>query len=267
MTITALSISFANSPTVTLTRREYSGYAQVRHCSQSPVTGYKTYMDWRFDQRNAGWGDPSVFQVLGLPEVKPIFLTRQMQEWMFGLLRESAGGLMTEDALKRAWANLTAWNKAFTNKAGTKQGYADYILHINEDAPQGLGYQPVIATGATVKLVGNKFKKWNRWYQSFEVLDVRNPNTYNATYKNNWMHILPATNSMNMGNGIERIDPFPKMVNDRDTPWAMLGDGYSTWAIEVDWLRPMREDEAHPAYPYLPSRDTGSWVGGRRRNG
>ncbi len=266
MTIESIALSFANRPTVILSRRGYSGYAQVLHCSQSPVTGYRRYMSWRDFVQTTGRGDPSVFQLVGGGGLSPIALTPELQRWLYGLIGESAQGTMTANELKNAWRNLTAWNKAFTNKGGTKQGYADYILGINTDAAEGIVYQPVIATGATVKLIGREFSRYGKKLQAIEVLDIRKPDTYAATYKKNWWTIFPATNSVNLDNKKERIDPFPKMKNDRDTPWALLGDGVNFGWIESGWLRPMRDDEAHPAYPYLPIRATGSWdSSGERR--
>lgn len=259
--INSITLSFRGGKLVRLTPKPYwSGYAQVLHCSQSPVTDYQRYMTWRGFVETTGKGDPSVFQLLATAKQMPIFLTKQMQEWIYGLLKESANGTMTEAQLLNAWRNLTAWNKAFNNKKGREQGFADYILHENEGSQQGLGYLPVIATGATVKMIDEPIRLYGLWVQKFEVLDVRNPNTYKATYKDNWMHIFPATNSLNLDNRQERIDPFPKMYQDRDTPWPLLGDGTNVGLIERAWLRPLRSDEPHPAYPYMPVRSTGSWT-------
>lgn len=239
-------------------------YARVRHCSESPVTGYRRYMTWRGFVETTGKGDPSVFQITQIPDTGVIYLTPTMQRWIFGLLKESAWGTMTEAQLLKAWENLTAWNKAFTNKKGREQGFADYILHVNETSSQGLGYVPVIATGATVRKVGKPFVKYGKTLQGIACLDVTKPETYKATIADNWDVIFPATNSLNLDNQKERIDPFPKMYNDRDTPWPLLGNGTDVLYIESGWLE---DCGPFPQYPYMPLRETGSWnADGKRKD-
>src|SRR5688572_15290589 len=132
---------------LTITRNEPGAaptYARVLHCSQSPYTGYQRYMKWRGFVNTPGKGDPSVFKYINRSPL--VYLTKPLQEWIFGLIREASEGVMTEAELKKAWENLTAWKKAFNNKRGREQGYADYILHVNEDAKQGLGCEGVLAT-------------------------------------------------------------------------------------------------------------------------
>lgn len=234
-------------------------FARVRHCSQSPYTGLKRYMTWRGFVEGTGRGDPSVFKYINRSEL--VYLTKPLQEWIFGLIREASEGTMTEEELRLSWKNLTAWNKAFTNKKGREQGYADYILHVNEGARRGLGCEGVIATGATVLLKGDPY--WGREnggpmeYQDFEVLDVLDPATLKTTWATHWWVIMAATNSVNLDNRKERIDPFPKMKDDRDTPWPLMGVGTTTGTIQRSWLEVLPNDLTKPAYPYMPYRSKG----------
>jgi hypothetical protein len=231
-------------------------FARVLHCSQSPYTGYKRYMDWR---GFAGKGDPSVFKYVQKND-KIVIMTRQIQQWIFGLIRESAEGSMTEAQLITSWTSLTANARAFNDGGGRDQGYADYILHVNE-GKEGMKAQPIMCTGHTLKLKGDPYKAYGGVrFQDFEILDVKavpDPIAAGYTWANRWWLIMAATNSLNLDNGGERIDPFPKMAGDRDTPWPLMGFGTSTGTIQRDWLQPVTYEIESGCYPYLPWRQRG----------
>lgn len=239
---------------------EQPTFAQVLHCSQTPYTGYRRYMTWRDFVETTGKGDPSVFKYINRGGL--VYLTKLYQEWIFGLFREASEGQMTEAQLKTAWTNATAWNKAFNNKRGREQGFADYILHVNENAKQGLGCEGVMCTGATIKLIDQPYlgREYSKpvWFQDFEVIDVLkvpDPKAAGITWATHWWLIMPATNSLNLDGGKERIDPFPKMAGDRDTPWPLMGYGTSRGTIQRDWLKILPKGIKKPAYPYTPFRN------------
>lgn len=251
-------------------------YAFVEHGVNSKYMGYKNYMDWRGFH---GSGDPSVYQWIATKTTKVIYMTRQIQELVFSFNVASAEGTMTMDELKKAWANLTAWNKALNNKKGTKQGFADYIRGVNLNAKQGLGAQNVIITGSTIKLFDNPYKKYGGWCQDFELADVLDPMTLLYTWKTHW-HLIPAvTNSYRAiidknpasptfgqwipdknGRG-EIIGPFPKMRGDRSSFWLYMGLGTNRGTMYADALRYLDYVPSRPLWPYLnaPPRNIGDY--------
>lgn len=235
-------------------------FARVRHCIQSPVTGYRRYMDWR---GFTGKGDPSVFKGIATKTTKPIFLTKALQQWIFSQIVLSAEGHMTLQQMEKVWENLTAWNKAFTNKGGREQGYADYILHVNENARQGLRAENIMGTGATLKLAGREYKLYGEWVQDYYVADVLDPGTLLTNFKDDFWLFYAAPNSVNIGPIDERIDPFPKMYNDWDTYWPLMGYGVKTQTIKRDWLEVLDFEVVKGMYPYMPWRARGGAVDDR----
>lgn len=235
-------------------------FGRVRHCIQSPVTGYQRYMDWRGFHGN---GDPSVFKYIASKTTKPIFLTKALQQWIFSQIVLSAEGHMTLDQMHKVWQNMTAWNKAFTNKGSREQGYADYILHENENARQGLRCENIMGTGATLKLVGREYRMFGKWVQDFAVADVLDPGTLLTNWKEDFWLFFAAPNSLNVGPKDERIDPFPKMYQDWDTYWPLMGYGVTTQTIERDWIEVLEFEPDKGMYPYLPWRSRGGLVDAR----
>lgn len=219
-------------------------YARIKHCSQSSVTDYKTYMNWRFGNTRVGAGDPSVFKYPFYQETyfRP---TREQEDWWYERLVEASQGTMTPAQLDPAWRNLVNPKKAFTNNRDlTVWGY-----RING---KQLRLEPVIATGATVKLIGSPYIKNGVEWQSFEIIDMLKSDWRNMTIASHWWLIQSATNSLNITGG-ERIDPFPKMVGDRMTPYFLWGLGTNVGYLPSGWFEPLPDDLAKPAYPYWKS--------------
>lgn len=238
-------------------------FAFVQHCSQSKLAAYKNYMDWRGFR---GVGDPSCYQWISTRTTKPISLTREMQELIYSFNVESSQNTMSENELKNNWRNLTAWNKAYTNKGNNKNDdhptHADYILNIGTNLRQGIVAQPVLPTGATIELVGDPYKKYGVMCQDFKVLDMLNPNSYNATWHTHWQYVVAATNSVraeydnagnlkpNINGKRELIDPFPKMRGDRTTFWLLMGLGTNIQTTYADGLLYLDFEPERPLYPY-----------------
>lgn len=220
-------------------------FARVRHCSETPVTDHRTYMDWRFGNDKVGASDPACFKY---PFKNETYLrsTLEMEDWWFDRLREASGNYMTPEQLETAWRNLVNPKKAFTNNRDlTVWGW-----RING---KPLRLEPIICTGATIKLIGPKYKKSDGFeYQNFEIIDFLKDDWKTMTIKSHPWLIQPATNSINIVGG-ERIDPFPKMNFDRMTPYFLWGLGTNQGTLRADWFEPV----AMTSYPYKPFRVTG----------
>ena len=224
-------------------------FARVRHCSQSPVTEYRTYMDWRFGNRTMGANDPSCFKY---PFENETYLrpTQEQEDWWYERLVESshyAGGEMSQEQLDAAWKNLVNPKKAFTNNRDLDVwGY-----RING---RQLRMEPVVCTGATVKLIDTPFL-WNgQYWQKFEVIDMASDDWRGMTIESHWWLIQAATSSLNTASA-EQVNPFPKMQGDRMTPYILWGWGVSEAYLPAGWFEPLPADLAKPAYPYL-----GTWA-------
>ena len=82
---------------------------------------------------------------IAIPETVPVTaigskddfvpLTKEWQEFWFGLLVRSAEGSMTHDELLEAWTSLTINRRALTDRHSVENGFADHILGINTSAP------------------------------------------------------------------------------------------------------------------------------------
>lgn len=243
-------------------------FAFVQHCFQSKKADYKNYMDWRGFR---GMGDPSCYQWINTKTTKSIQLNRYMQELIHGFNVTSAQGTMTEAELKNDWKNLTAWNKAFTNKGNNRNyddpKFADYILGIGENLRQGITTCPVVPTGATIELVGNPYRKYGVMCQDFKVLDMLDKDSYQITWKTHWQYVVAATNSVRAeydNQGIlkpnaqgkkEIIDPFPKMEGNRTTFWLLMGLGTTVQTTYADGLLYLDYEPTRPLYPYYPYRN------------
>lgn len=215
-------------------------FARLLHCSQTSITQYKTYMNWRFGNNKPGAGDPSCFKYPFKDEnyLRP---TREMEDWWYSLLEQAAQNSMTEAQLGTAWRNLINPKKAFTNNRDLDVwGY-----RING---KQLRMEPIICTGATVKLRGDPFLKSGIYWQSFEVIDMLKSGWRNMTLDSHWWLIQAATNSLNVAGG-EIIDPFPKMAGNRMTPYFIWGLGTDTGYLPAAWFEPIA-GLTKRAYPY-----------------
>ena len=214
-------------------------FARVRHCSQSKATGYRTYMDWRFGNKTIGANDPSCFKYPFANETY-LRLSREQEDWWYERLVESAAGMMTQAQLDAAWRNLVNPKKAFTNNRDLNVwGY-----RINGTQ---LRLEPVICTGATVKITGS-YTKQGVDYLKFATLDMATDAWRTVTLDQFWI-VQPATSSWNTVNG-EQINPFPKMAGNRLTPYFLWTLGTSEASLPAAWFEPLPADLVKPAYPY-----------------
>ena len=223
---------------------EPAKFARLLHCSQTSVTQYRTYMNWRFGNNKPGFGDPSCFKY---PFLRETYLrpTLEMEKWWFGLLQQASQNSMTPAQLEVAWKNLVNPKKAFTNNRDLEVwGY-----RING---KQMRMEPIICTGATVKLRGGQFLKDGIYWQSFEVIDMLKKDWRTMTLDSHWWLIQAATNSLNVPGG-EIIDPFPKMAGNRMTPYFLWGLGVDTGYLPAAWFQPLPDDLVKRAYPYWNS--------------
>lgn len=100
----------------------------------------------------------------GLPETEKCILntweemTREWQEFWFALLERVCPLGWPLAQTKDAWANLTHGARAFTNKHGWNDGYADYINGVNLDK-QGMKQENVTTCGNVVLQAGEPVMK------------------------------------------------------------------------------------------------------------
>lgn len=223
-------------------------FARVRHCSQSPVTGYRTYMDWRFNNKSEGANDPSCFKYPFANE-RYLFLDPSREFWWYDRLVEASQGTMTAAQLKSAWRNLVKPDKAFTNNRSDDYGMG-YILN-EADHPGKLRLEPVICTGTTVKLVGEPYAKGDGYmWQNFEIIDMLKDDYQSMMLESHWWLIGAATSSRNVAGG-EQVNPWPLTNGSRITPYFLWGLGTNVGSIRAEWLEPLPADIAKAAYPYL----------------
>lgn len=227
-------------------------FARVRHFSQSPVEDYLNYMAGRLGNFRDGANDPSCFKYPFKGETY-LYLTYAQELWWYNRLVESAAGSMTKAQLLVAWKNLVMPKKAFTNNRDLS--VEGLIL-----GSQPLRLEPVICTGATIKIFGNPYRKGDGfWYRNFEVIDMTKQYYKDLTWANAWWLIQPATSSVSIGTTgrKERINPFPKMAGDRDTPYFLWGKNTTLAYIREDWLDVLAFTPSKPEYPYMPYRTRG----------
>jgi len=227
-------------------------FARVRHFSESTVYGGLNYMAGRLGNFRDGANDPSCFKY---PFKNETYLTLDLarERWWYDRLVEASEGSMTNTQLMAAWKNLTMPKKAFTNNR-------DLSVQGLIVGSKPLRLEPVICTGATVMLVGDPYRKGDgHMYQNFRVIDMLKNDYKNMTWATHWWLIQAATSSVSIGTTgkKERINPFPKMNGDRDTPYFLWAKGTDIAYIRADWLEPLPDDLIKPAYPYLPYRSRG----------
>lgn len=238
-------------------------FAFVRHCFQSPVTGYRRYMSWRGYSEKEYDGDPSVWLLYAINNQKPVWTTEPIQWWIYDEgIRKPSEGTMTEVEMIKAWYNLMMGKKAFTNKISFESGRADWIQKLNLSNKQGIGVMPVVASGATIKTKGDPFQVNDKdsegkiWLQPFEICNAMDKNITSIRWAIKWWLFMAATVSVNVGESGERIDTWPKMKDDRDTLFPFLGNN-DTGLIDTRWLDYLDFEPTKPLYPYYPFRNRG----------
>jgi len=200
-------------------------------------------------------GIPSVFQLIATATTKPVTMTRELQEWAFELMLETAPPLLTKEDVKKVYANAYMGSKAFTNGTGhdTTAGdggglvYADWVLGTGLDNPTGWKLQHTICHGATVKVL-RTFQKAGITQAAIECLNANDPTITNKTYKDNPWLIFPAINWARYPLPLGQADPFPKN-GDKDVPIPLITYANEAY-IDASWLRYLTPDEPFPANPY-----------------
>ncbi len=200
-------------------------------------------------------GIPSVFQLISTAQTRPVTMTRELQEWAFGLMLETAPHYMSRADVKKAYANAYMGSKAFTNGSGWDTQpdggglvYADWILETGLDNPEGWKLQNTICHGATVKVL-RTFSKAGIVQAAIECLDAYNADTLTKTYKDSPWLIFPAVNWSRYPLPYGHGEPFPKL-DGADVPIPLLGYHTTEAYIDNSWLRYLSDDEPFPANPY-----------------
>lgn len=202
-------------------------------------------------------GIPSVRQLVQTAKQKPVTLTRDLQEWMFGLMLRNAPKWMSHDDVVKCWANTYNGAKAFTNKTGWdaidettgNYIYADFIQGTGLKNKSGFKLQPTICHGATVKVLRPPFRMYGVETCEIEVANANDPNTLNLTYESHPWLIFPAINWTRYPLPYGQADPFPKLGGN-SVYIPLLGNDTNKGYIEAEWLRFLEPHEQPPADPY-----------------
>jgi|SRR5688572_21060541 len=224
---------------------------------------------------------------IGMPAVFPLYfskycdLTKEWQEfWFAQLIYEYTGRVHWDksilskvelEMLKGKWRSLTKSSEAFTNFRGTNNN-KDYITpnYIIGMA----GQEPLICTGAVVKVLGPEKRLSGEYKTPIETLDGNRPppdvskvnrlktphlifaatnNPADKTDPKNWKRIqLP--------DGRYRVDPFPHLATfKKDTPVPLRTNGKETETYSrdgvhyaINFIRTSRLIEVNNDYSYIP---------------
>jgi hypothetical protein len=233
-----------------IVERQYPCYAQIlNHVQWTAKMGLpvQNILDYTNVPARFG-GIPSVFQLVQTAMQKPVSLTKALQEWMFGLLEENAPTWYTRDQIVQAWANLYNGMKAYTNKTGWDNGYADYIQKLNlESEPMKL--QPCISHNATVLVKRAPFRMYNAMTCEIECADAFDPATLSLTWAGNTHLLFAALNWARFPLPYGKGEPFPKLGGNT-LPVPLLGNHTTSAYIQEEWLRFLDADEPVPAEMY-----------------
>jgi hypothetical protein len=235
--------------------QEYHRFAQVKNHVQMYGVNILDYPDTKVPASVNGI--PSVRQLIQTAQQKPVTLSRDLQEWMFGLMLDAAPDGMSRADVVKCWANAYMGSKAFTNRTGWdtvdeetgKLTYADYIQGTGLENSEGFKLQPCICHGATVKVMRDPFFKAGVWQCEIEIADAFDPFTLSLNYENAPHLIFPAINWTRYPLPYGQADPFPKLGG-RDVLIPLLGNHTTVGYIELDWLRFIEPGEQLPANPY-----------------
>lgn len=236
--------------------RVYPCYAQIlTHVEWTEKMGLPVQNILQYENV-AQWagGMPDVFQLIQLPDQRPVTMTRGLQEWAFSLMEEAAPSHFTRDDVITCWASTNRGMRAYYNKTGWDDGFADYIQGINLDA-EPMRLQPAISRGATVKVLRAPFWKAGIWQAEIECADAFDPKTLSLTWAGHIHLMFPAMNWSREPLPFGKSEPFPKL-DGNDVPIPFLGNHTNKAYIGNDWLRYLVPREPVPAYPYWPKPTT-----------
>jgi hypothetical protein len=198
----------------------------------------------------------------GLPETEKLIvsdyltLTEPWQRFWYALLKYYSAGTMTEAALKKAWANLTADDRAFTNQRGSTT-LRDYINNTNADKPP-MRKEGVTTCGNVVKAAGEAVVKGGKLCLPVACIDYNLPPPVVADVvdKRYLIHFATICRPELVGpvregapNGEFQVNPFPQLGG-LDVPVPMIAKGGVNW-IDVIRLRRIGEGEQYPPNPYV----------------
>lgn len=201
----------------------------------------------------------SPISILGLPDTCKFLnaawipLTESLQWYWFGLMKKYAPADWTNTQLKAAWKSLTHGARAFTNKHGWNDGYADYINNVNVDAPP-MAYEPIVTGGNVVALASfDKVTIAGVVCYSVQMLDSDMPP---STYLDNRWLVQRATISRREGYNLltgkwrreDREIWFPQLGGN-DVPVPLLTKGGKNF-IPVHRVSLLTSDDPIPT-PYV----------------
>jgi hypothetical protein len=196
-------------------------------------------------------GDPAVFQLNQSAKDRAVYLTPELEYWMFGLDIESSQGTLPLSQVQKCYRNKLHGAKAFTNRTGWTNGCSSVILEENTGSePQRMNL--IIANGATVKVLGPKQRRGGKDVYPIEVLNAQDPKTLKRTLKDAWWLIFAATNSTIEPAPEGKVDPFPHLA-DFDVTIPLLANNTTVGYIEAGWIEFPKEKITAPVYPYYRS--------------
>jgi len=188
-------------------------------------------------------GIPDWFQLEQLdPLQKAVELTRDLQLWMFGLLREVQPGV-DDVELKRCWANLTESAKmAFNRTGGNRVGengeflYRDYIMGTGLEQQEHIKIQYGISRGNSVLVLRPPFPKFGKQVAEIKALNAQDPKTLTLTltYGENREVIYDAVNWHRYPLPFGQPEPFPYGGG----VLPLLMNGTDKAYIDWTWLEP-----------------------------
>lgn len=233
--------------------RKFSVYSDGSIYFDQPIR-YGTWAVVMHDFDRVGMSRPDVNNdpqgVRGLPETcrlynaKRVALTKELQEYWFGLLKQAAGNA-TIDLIK-AWTGLLKNGRAYTDHA-QNANTANYITDPKSGKPP-IGFNPIITGGNVVEILDSAhiYDLGGKRLFRIQVFDVTSPLYVNLAK----FHIIGhATNSVRDLDG-RRVDPFPQLGGRPiPVPYFSHGENY----IEVDRVRILSPYEPFPN-PYVPAR-------------
>jgi hypothetical protein len=233
--------------------RAYKGYpARIMHW---PERYGQSYTLWHHlnSGRTLANGDPEVCRRIVRGDELQARLSPAIERWLFGLMKECTFGRVNDDLLKKAYANLLADDRAYTDYSGWFYNQS-VILDLNIGAsPMRMGY--AIPNGATVMVVGKEEMVAGKLCLPILALDVLDPQTLKATYKDDPYTIACATNCVTEPQPMGKVDPFPVLGElGYSTPVPILAQGQNYIWIESAWIK--RLETTGRQYPYYETAYT-----------
>lgn len=201
----------------------------------------------------------SPITITGLPDTCKLLdaawipLTEPLQWYWYGLLRANAPAAWTDTQVKAAWKSLTHGGRAFTNKHGWNNGYADYVNGVNLGSLP-MSYEPIV-TGGNVVALSSLDKVTIAGTVCYQVL-VLDSETSPVAYSDKRWFVQWATISRREGYNIltgkwareDREIQFPQLGG-RSVPVPLLTKGGMNF-IPVHRVSLLNSDDPIP-YPYV----------------